>query len=182
MKIVGDSEHFQQPYDNDEDYVSRTEFKKESEEAQALGLRLIALSKSQLDKLELDEFLYDAVLKTKSIKQKTEAYRRHLQYIGKLMRGYDHEPIQAALDKVLNKNNNEAAKVQIFEKLRDRLLADGDTEIQMLLDEHPHLDRQKLRQLVRQTNKELSKMAEQQIEQSKSAKELFKYLRSEIEQ
>lgn len=175
MKIVGDSEHFQQPYDNDDDYISRTEFKKESEEAQELGLRLVALSKSQLDKVGLDEFLYDAVLKSKLIKQKTEAYRRHLQYIGKLMRSYEHEPIIAALDKVLNKNNNEAAQVQIFEKMRERLLANGDSEIQTLLDEHPQFDRQKLRQLVRQANKELAKGPE-----SKSAKELFKYLRSEI--
>ena len=175
MKIVGDSEHFQQPYDNDDEYVSRTRFKKESEEAQALGMRLVALSKSQLDKMELDEFLYDAILKSKVIKQKTEAYRRHLQYIGKLMRGFDHEPIEAALDKVLNKNNNEAAQLQIFEKMRERLLANGDTEIQALLDENPQLDRQKLRQLIRQANKELAKGPE-----SKSAKELFKYLRSEI--
>ncbi|UJF21965.1 ribosome biogenesis factor YjgA [Shewanella sp. OMA3-2] len=175
MKIVGDSEHFQQPYDNDEEYVSRTGFKKESEEAQALGMRLVALSKTQLDRMGLDEFLYDAVLKSKVIKQKTEAYRRHLQYIGKLMRNYDHEPIAAALDKVLNKNNNEAGQIQLFEKMRDRLLNNGDTEIQTLMDDHPQLDRQKLRQFVRQANKELTQGTE-----SKSAKELFKYLRSEI--
>lgn len=177
MKIVGDSEHFQQPYDNDDDYVSRTEFKKESEEAQALGMRLVALSKTQLDKMDLDEFLYDAVLKSKLIKQKTEAYRRHLQYIGKLMRGFDHEPIQAALDKVLNKNNNEAAQLQIFEKMRERLLTNGEDEVQSLLDQHPQLERQKLRQLIRQANKELAKGPE-----SKSSKELFKYLRAEIKE
>ncbi|MBR9728761.1 ribosome biogenesis factor YjgA [Shewanella intestini] len=176
MKIVGDSEHFQQPFDHDENYVSRTEFKKESEDAQALGMKLIALSKTQLDKMELDEFLYDAVLKTKTIKQKTEAYRRHLQYIGKLMRGFDHEPIEATLAKVLNKNNNEAARVQIIEKLRDRLLAEGDNAIQELLNDNPQLERQKLRQLVRQANKELQKTPE-----SKANIELFKYLRDSIE-
>ena len=174
MKIVGDSEHFQQPYDNDDEYISRTGHKKESEEAQALGMRLIALSKTQLDRMDLEEFLYDAVLKSKLIKQKTEAYRRHLQYIGKLMRSYDHEPIIAALDKVLNKNNNEAAQLQIFEKMRERLLTNGDDEIQELMDKHPQLERQKLRQLIRQANKELVKGP------SKSSQELFKYLRSII--
>lgn len=175
MKIVGDSEHFHQPYDEDEDYISRTEFKKESEQAQELGLKLVALSKSQLDKMELDEQLYDAVLKSKIIKPKTEAYRRHMQYIGKIMRSVEHEPIQAALDKVLNKNNNETAQIQIFEKLRDKLITNGDDAIQALIDEHDHLDRQKLRQLVRQANKELAKGPS-----SKSASELFKYLRAEI--
>jgi ribosome-associated protein len=175
MKIVGDSEHFQQPYDNDGDYVSRTGQKVESEDAQKLGMRLIALSKSQLDRMGLDEFLYDAVLHSKNIKTKTEAYRRHLQYIGKLMRGFDHEPIEAALDKILNKNNNENAQVQIIEKLRERLLTEGDDEINALLELQPQLDRQKLRQLVRQATKELAKGPD-----SKSSRELFKYLRAEI--
>ena len=175
MKIVGDSEHFQQPYDNDGDYVSRTGQKVESEDAQKLGVRLIALSKSQLDRMGLDEFLYDAVLHSKNIKTKTEAYRRHLQYIGKLMRGFDHEPIEAALDKILNKNNNENAQVQIIEKLRERLLTEGDDEINALLELQPQLDRQKLRQLVRQATKELAKGPD-----SKSSRELFKYLRAEI--
>jgi ribosome-associated protein len=175
MKIVGDSEHFQQPYDNDGDYVSRTGQKVESEDAQKLGMRLIALSKSQLDRMGLDEFLYDAVLHSKNIKTKTEAYRRHLQYIGKLMRGFDHAPIEAALDKILNKNNNENAQVQIIEKLRERLLTEGDDEINALLELQPQLDRQKLRQLVRQATKELAKGPD-----SKSSRELFKYLRAEI--
>jgi len=76
---------------------------------------------------------------------------------------------------VLNKNNNEAAQIQIFEKMRERLLANGDDEVQVLLDLHPQLDRQKMRQLIRQANKELAKNPE-----SKSSKELYKYLRSEI--
>jgi ribosome-associated protein len=175
MKIVGDSEHFQQPYDNDGDYVSRTGQKVESEDAQKLGMRLIALSKSQLDRMGLDEFLYDAILHSKNIKTKTEAYRRHLQYIGKLMRGFDHAPIEAALDKILNKNNNENAQVQIIEKLRERLLTEGDDEINALLELQPQLDRQKLRQLVRQATKELAKGPD-----SKSSRDLFKYLRAEI--
>jgi ribosome-associated protein len=175
MKIVGDSEHFKQPYDNDDDYVSRTEQKRESEALQELGLQLVALSKTQLDKIELDEFLYDAILQTRNIKPKTEAYRRHMQYIGKLMRTADIEPIQTSLDRVLNKKNNETAQLQIFEKMRERLLSQGDEEIQALVGQHPQLDRQKLRQLVRQANKELEKGTE-----SKSSRELFKYLRGEI--
>ena len=175
MKIVGDSELFKQPYDEDEDYVSRTVQKRASEEVQELGKQLLALSKTQLDKVGLDEFLYDSILMSKKIKVNTEAYRRHVQYIGKLMRNVDPEPIQAALDRVLNKTNNEAAQLQIFEKMRERLLANGDDEIQSLVEQHPQLDRQKLRQLVRSSIKELAKAPE-----SKSARELFKYLRSEI--
>ncbi|ABS06679.1 MAG: ribosome-associated protein [Gammaproteobacteria bacterium] len=177
MKIVGDSEHFKQPYDIDEDYVSsKTTDKRDSEAVQKVGMELVSLSKTQLDKIELDEFLYDAILQTRKIKVNTEAYRRHMQYIGKLMRNFDIEPIKASLAIVLNKNNNETAKLQMFEKMRERLLTQGDAEIQTLVEHYPQLDRQKLRTLVRQATKELAKGPE-----SKSSKELFKYLRSEIQ-
>ncbi|MGE6317092.1 ribosome biogenesis factor YjgA [Shewanella baltica] len=177
MKIVGDSEHFKQPYDIDEDYVSsKTMDKRDSEAVQKVGMELVSLSKTQLDKIELDEFLYDAILQTRKIKVNTEAYRRHMQYIGKLMRNFDIEPIKASLAIVLNKNNNETAKLQMFEKMRERLLTQGDAEIQTLVEHYPQLDRQKLRTLVRQATKELAKGPE-----SKSSKELFKYLRSEIQ-
>ncbi|MBV7317473.1 ribosome biogenesis factor YjgA [Shewanella sp. NIFS-20-20] len=177
MNIVGDSEHFKQPYDNDDDYISRTGVKRESEAFQELGKQLVSLSKSQLAKMDLEERVLDCVLAAKSIKTNTEAYRRQLQYIGKVMRSVDPEPIRLAMDKVLNKNNNEAAQLQIFDKLKERLLTEGDSEVQALLEAHPQLDRQKLRQLVRQSNKELAKGGE-----SKSAKELVKYLRTEIQE
>ena len=92
------------------------------------------------------------------------------------MRDADLDAIKAALDKVLNRANLVTAQAQITEKLRDKLLAEGDDAIQQLLDEQPHLDRQKLRQLVRQAKKELEKAPE-----SKSARDLFQYLRQEIE-
>ena len=139
-------------------------------------MELVSLSKTQLDKIELDEFLYDAILQTRKIKVNTEAYRRHMQYIGKLMRNFDIEPIKASLAIVLNKNNNETAKLQMFEKMRERLLTQGDEEIQTVVEHYPQLDRQKLRTLVRQATKELAKGTD-----SKSSKELFKYLRSEIQ-
>ncbi len=177
MKIVGDSEHFKQPYDNDEEYVSKTEDKRDCEAAQKVGMELVSLSKTQLDKIELDEHLYDSIMQSHKIKPKTEAYRRHMQYIGKLMRNTDIEPIKAGLAVVLNKNSNETAKLQIFEKMRERLLSQGDSEIQTLVEHYPQLDRQKLRTLVRQATKEIAKGGE-----SKSSKELFKYLRSEIQE
>lgn len=47
MKIVGDSEHFKQPYDIDEDYVSsKTTDKRDSEAVQKVGMELVSLSKT----------------------------------------------------------------------------------------------------------------------------------------
>jgi len=177
MKIVGDSEHFKQPFDHDEDYVSRADVKREIAVYQELGIKLVALSKSQIQKLDLDELLFDNIMKTKIIKINTEAYRRQLQFIGKIIRNVDIEALQLDMKNVLNQNSNESAKQNVAEKLKDQLLSDGDAAIQNLLEKHPQLDRQKLRQLVRQSTKELAKKPD---EASKSSNELVKYLRSEI--
>ncbi|ABL98691.1 ribosome biogenesis factor YjgA [Shewanella amazonensis] len=176
MNVVGDPENFKQPYDDDENYVSKSSFKRESHAAQDLGKRLLGLSKSQLEKLDLEEDLLDALAAAKKIKPNSEALRRQIQFIGKLMRNLDTEAIVASLDKLANKNNNQAARQHVLEKIRDRLLADGDSEIQALVEEHPTFDRQKLRQMVRATAKEVGKDAEKGLE-SKAAKELLKYLR-----
>lgn len=176
MNIVGDSEHFKQPFDHDDDYVSRADIKREIAVYQELGKQLVALSKSQLKKLELDELLHDNILKAKTIRINSEAHRRQLHYVGKLMRNVDIEEVQAKLKNVLNQNRNESSKLNVAEKHKDQLLSGGDDAIQALLEQYPNLERQKLRQLVRQANKELSKQPEKA---SKSATELVKYLRAE---
>ncbi|QQX79699.1 ribosome-associated protein [Shewanella sp. KX20019] len=178
MKIVGDSEHFHQPYDKDDDYESRADAKRGIAIYQELGNKLVLLSKTQIERLNLDEIVYDNVLKAKTIKINTEAYRRHLQYIGKLMRYVDIEALQLAMKNVLNQNSNESAKSNVADKTRDQLLSEGDTAIQALIEKHPALERQKLRQFVRQTKKELTKNAD--ISLSKTAKEFSKYIRNEI--
>ncbi|ABV35183.1 protein of unknown function DUF615 [Shewanella sediminis HAW-EB3] len=177
MKIVGDSEHFKQPFDHDEEYVSRAEAKREIAVYQELGIKLVALSKSQIKKLNLDELLFDNVMKTKTIKINTEAYRRQLQFIGKIMRNVDIEALQLDIKNVLNQNSNESAKQNVAEKLKEQLLSEGDAAVQDLLEKHPQLERQKLRQLIRQSIKELAKKPD---EASKSSIELVKYLRNEI--
>ncbi|MBT1443984.1 ribosome-associated protein [Shewanella sp. JM162201] len=183
MNVVGDPENFKQPYDDDENYVSKSSVKRESHAAQELGKRLLSLSSSQLGKLELDEILLEALTAAKKIKANSEAHRRQLQYIGKLMRNIETEPVLAALDKLANRNNSEAARVHVLEKTRDRLLSEGDSEIQQLVEAHPALDRQKLRQLVRALAKEVATEAAKEESnpakalESKPGKELLKYLR-----
>ena len=175
MKIIDEAELNKQPYDNDVDYVSRGQFKKDSDEIQKFGEKLAALSNKQIEALDLDESLYDNLVKLKTIKPKTEAYRRHQQYIGKMMRGVDLDELQTKLNRLKNSIGNESIQVAKFEKLQQQLLEGGDSAIHEIVSEHPELDRQKLRQLVRKANKELEKGLE-----SKTARELFKYLRSVI--
>ena len=74
-----------------EDRPSKTEMKQESNELQLLGETLTTLSNDQLDQLNLPELMRDALDELSRV-GKHEATRRHMQYIGKLMRDIDPAP------------------------------------------------------------------------------------------
>ena len=89
-----------------------------------LGEALIELSDSELDALPLPEQLRDAVLLARRITEHGGLYRQK-QYIGKLMRKIDAEPIRAALDARRERERAEALRFRRVEQWRDRLLNEG---------------------------------------------------------
>jgi ribosome-associated protein len=78
---------------------SKSARKREYIALQKLGEELIALKASDLDRLPLDDNLRDAVLEAKQMKAHG-ALRRQKQYIGKLMRHIDPEPIRSEIAKL----------------------------------------------------------------------------------
>ena len=78
---------------------SKSARKREYIALQKLGEELITLKESDLDSLPLDDNLRDAVLEASQIKAHG-ALRRQKQYIGKLMRHIDPEPIRAEMAKL----------------------------------------------------------------------------------
>ncbi|MBT8086799.1 MAG: DUF615 domain-containing protein [Gammaproteobacteria bacterium] len=66
---------------------------------QKLGEELITLRESDLLGMPLDEDLLDAVMEARQMKAHG-ALRRQKQYIGKLMRRVDAEPIRQALARI----------------------------------------------------------------------------------
>lgn len=75
---------------------SKSARKREFLALQKLGEDLIALRESELRQIGLQESLLDAVLEAQLIKAHG-ALRRQKQYIGKLMRNVDPEPVRAAV-------------------------------------------------------------------------------------
>lgn len=80
----------------DENRPSKTQRKKQVHELRELGVELVELSDEQLAAIALPELLRDAVMEARRI-TRFGARRRQLQYIGKLMRHVDPEPIRATL-------------------------------------------------------------------------------------
>lgn len=149
-------------------YVSKSEIKRDAEAVKKLGIELVQLSKHELEKIPLDDALTRAVELAQKIKK--EGYRRQIQYIGKLLRSRDIEPITQALDKLKNRHNQQIAVFHRIEKLREDLIATGDAEAILMI--YPMADRQQLRNLAR-----LAKKEQEENKPSKSAKQIFQYLK-----
>ncbi|HEN3250583.1 TPA: ribosome-associated protein [Yersinia enterocolitica] len=159
---------------NDDDdeiiWVSKSEIKRDAEALKDLGTELVELGKNALEKISLDEDLLAAVELAQKIKK--EGRRRQIQLIGKMLRARDVEPIQTALDKLKNRHNQQVSLFHKLEILRDRLVEEGDDVIPTVLELYPEADRQQLRSLVRNAQKE--KAANKP---PKSYRQIFQYLR-----
>lgn len=131
---------------------SKTKRKQAMDALQKLGVEIVALNKSQIAQLKLPEQLLDAVLEAKRL-TKHEAIRRQMQYIGKIMRGVEPEPIQRQLDIWNGVSQQATAQLHNLERWRTRLVAD-DAALSEFLSEHPGCDAQQLRTLIRNTRKE----------------------------
>ena len=149
-------------------YVSKSEIKRDAEVLKKLGVELVNLSKNEISKIPLDEDLLYAIELAQKIKK--EGYRRQIQYIGKLLRNRDIEPITQALDKLKNRHNQQVAMFHRLEKLRDELIETGDAE--SIMELFPTADRQQLRTLARSARKELTAN-----KPPKTARQIFQYLK-----
>ena len=85
-------------HDEDEEQrPSKSARKREAHALQSLGERLIKLKQADLAALALPEPLLEAILEARRITSRAAGARQR-QYIGKLMRDIDPEPIRRALE------------------------------------------------------------------------------------
>jgi ribosome-associated protein len=151
---------------------SKSARKREMTARQDLGEALCELSDKELARIPIeDEDLLTAIQETTRIKHHS-ALRRHRQYIGKLMRRVDPEPLQQALDALYQSRQDDSRQFKELEALRDQLLRDGDRALPVVLDRFPMAERQPLRQLVRDAQKE-----REAGKPPAASRRLFRYLR-----
>jgi ribosome-associated protein len=131
---------------------SKTKQKEAMQELRDLGAELVELPVSQLKRINLPEDLFTAVREAQKITAHG-AHKRQLQYIGKLMRRTDDEPIRAGLALLRGESSAETARLHRLERMRTRLLED-ETVLSEIAATWPGADLQHLRQLRRNTLKE----------------------------
>ena len=155
---------------DDPDQISKSQRKRDVEALQAMGAELVKLSADRVKKLDLPEDLRQAVLECQRITSHG-ALRRQMQYIGKVMRKVDPEPIAEQLAEIRGESNVAKARFHGIERWRTRLL-ENDDALTEWLGRHPGSDAQQLRQLIRNARKEA-----ELGKPPKSSRELFKVLR-----
>ena len=154
------------------DGPSKWQLKRDSHALQAMGKELVEMPEGKLQKFNLPDSLKEAVYEARKLKSR-EAKRRHLQYIGKLMRISNINEIQNTLDKMDHQSLTYRQHFKQLEVWRERIITQGNKGIEAFLKDYPLAERQQLRNLQRQANRE--------IELKKApvaSRKIFEYIRS----
>jgi ribosome-associated protein len=152
------SEEYEYEYDDEEvEYYAirpnKTQIKKDMAALFAISEEMSELSPGQLKTLELPEVINKAVVEVSGMPHKG-ARKRLLKFIAGQLHKIEVEPILEKLARIKNKSAHAVREHHTAERWRDRLIVEGNDALTELLDEQPHADRQLLRQLLRNAQKE----------------------------
>lgn len=145
------STEFEQEYER----PSKSQLKREMTALQKMGQELIDQPRDRVKRVPMPEDVRDAILECQKIKDH-EGRRRQLQFVGKKMRTLDEAEvalIQKTIDSWKGASKSETAVMHALERRRDKLLA-NDEAVTELMAEHPQLDAQQLRTMIRNARKE----------------------------
>jgi ribosome-associated protein len=136
----------------EDDFISKTQRKRQMHDLQDLGKALVKLSREQLARVDMPENLREAVNECRRF-TRHEAIRRQMQYIGRIMRDIDAEPIAAQLAEIEAPSKRQTALFHVAEKWRDDFVQSPDAIAQFVKD-FPAADVEKLRSLAEQAREE----------------------------
>jgi len=156
--------------DNDE-RPTKAPLKREMQALQTLGEQIIAMTPGERARFPLSDDMLAAVEETARIRSH-EGRRRHMQYVGKLMRREDLAAIRAVHDEIEQETLRRDHAFHRLETWRDRLVDEGDAAVEAFVADYPDADRQALRQLIRNAQREREKG-----KPPASARKLFKLIR-----
>lgn len=161
--------------EDDEDWISKSQLKRDSKDLQNLGKKLASFNPEQLAKIPLNDKMLDAITLAHKLSNKRGALKRHFQFIGKILRSLDVEPILVAVAAIEDTDNSSKLLFKKMEYWRDRIVAGGDPAINEYCEQYDTMDRQKLRQLVRNL-----KQAPTEDKKTRFARQIFKEIQANL--
>ncbi len=170
--------HFDQSMDDGDDEFggrpSKSALKRASHDLQELGKQLLAMPDSRLDGIAMPERLREALAMYKKTKS-FEGRRRQLQFVGKVMREVDAEPLREAVAAYQLGHARDALQLHQIERWRLELINDDADALTRWMATFPHSDVQQLRNLIRQARKDAAAAPEQRS--GRAFRELFQVLK-----
>ena len=159
--------------EENKEFVSKTELKKDSKKIQAFGKKISELSSEEISSFNFPNTILKAIKDCKSIKSNV-AKKRQVQYLGKLLREIDLSEAYLQMNQINSNSQLEERNNHKAEIWRERLIQDKNalTELIRLC---PDVDRQKIRQLIQNTLKETKAS-----NPPKYYRQLFKYIKEHI--
>lgn len=178
---MNEEHDYEYEYDDKGDIVyyavrpNKTQIKKDMAALFAFSEEISELTPAQLKNLELPESIYKALVEVSGMPHKG-ARKRLLKFITGQLHKIDIEPILEKLARMKNKSAHAVREHHHVERWRDKLIAEGNEALAELLNEQPHADRQQLRQLLRNAQKEA-----EAVKPPKSSRLLYRYLKNLFE-
>lgn len=157
---------------------SKTQRKKAMHALQDLGEVLCEMPLSRLETIEMPERLMEAIKEFKRTKSH-EGRRRQMQFIGKVLRSVDEEPIREAVAAFELGTAKDALDLHEAEAWRARFLADDATATEWMKN-YPDSDLTHLRTLIRNARKDAAQAPEQR--NGRAFRELFQYIKQALQQ
>lgn len=150
---------------------SKTQIKRELLALVELGERLTTLKADTLARLPLTDALRKALAEA-SKHTAHIARKRHMSFVGKLMRDQDIEAITSVIDQLDSSTREYNERFHGLERWRDRLVDGNDEDLERFVNEYPDTDRQHLRSLIRHAQHEKARN-----KPPAAARKVFKYIR-----
>lgn len=133
--------------------ASKSQRRREALEVKSLANQLIGLPAARLARVPLDDDVRIEIDRARNIRSHV-ARKRQLQFVAKLLRRSDAEPILEALEGFENEARQLNARHHRSEAWRDLLLSEGDRAVGSLLSCRRDADAQAIRQLLRNARRE----------------------------
>lgn len=154
---------------------TRTQQRRDALAVLELAQQLVELPPSKLARLTLPDDVLREIEMTRKITAHI-ARKRQLGFLAKVMRRHDNEVfdgVRAALGENRERQRQETAAMHRLESMRERLLSDDETALQELITQHPDVDRQQLRTLIRN-----ARVERDANKPPRAYREIFKLLKS----
>ncbi|MCX7099759.1 MAG: DUF615 domain-containing protein [Methylococcales bacterium] len=175
--MMNEEHDYEYEYDENGEIVyyavrpNKTQLKKGLAVLFALSEELSELSLPHLKSLALPENIHKALVEVSGMPHKG-ARKRLLKFITGQLNKIDTDPVLEKLARMKSQSAHAVREHHVLERWRDKLIAGGTAAMTELLDEHPYADRQQLRQLLRNIQKET-----EANKPPKSSRLLYRYLK-----